>query len=107
MRRLVWAFAGRTYNIVGNLMSWLKYSYQSAPQIKAVQFQSRMCMETIRFAPSRLSKPIFYHPFYESRYYLNAVYLLFKWRVIDFGLFAYHKKSRHDKNNRDKRQAMT
>ena len=26
MRRLVWAFAGRTYNIVGNLMSWLIYS---------------------------------------------------------------------------------
>ena len=25
MRRLVWAFAGRTYLIVGNLMSWLKY----------------------------------------------------------------------------------
>ena len=24
MRRLVWAFAGRTYHIVGNLMSWLK-----------------------------------------------------------------------------------
>ena len=23
MRRLVWAFAGRTYHIVGNLMSWL------------------------------------------------------------------------------------
>ena len=38
---------------------------------------------------------------------LIAVYLLFKWRVIDFGLFAYHKMPRHDKTNRDKRQAMT
>ena len=26
MRRLVWAFAGRTYLIVGNLMSQLDYS---------------------------------------------------------------------------------
>ena len=25
MRRLVWAFAGRTYHIDGNLMSWLNY----------------------------------------------------------------------------------
>ena len=25
MRRLVWAFAGRTYHIVGNLMPWLNY----------------------------------------------------------------------------------
>ena len=25
MRRLVLAFAGHTYHIVGNLMSWLKY----------------------------------------------------------------------------------
>ena len=25
MRRLVWGFAGRTYQIVGNLMHWLKY----------------------------------------------------------------------------------
>ena len=27
MRRLIWAFAGRTYHIVGNLMSRLKYFY--------------------------------------------------------------------------------
>ena len=27
MRRLVWAFAGRTYDIVGNLMSRLIYDY--------------------------------------------------------------------------------
>ena len=25
MRRLIWAFAGRTYHIVGNLVHWLKY----------------------------------------------------------------------------------
>ena len=25
MRRLVWAFAGHTYHIVGNLMHWLLY----------------------------------------------------------------------------------
>ena len=28
MRRLVWAFDGRTYHIVGNLMSWLIYVFQ-------------------------------------------------------------------------------
>ena len=27
MRRLVWAFAGRTYHIVGNLMPRLKYKF--------------------------------------------------------------------------------
>ena len=26
MRRLIWGFAGRTYHIVGNLMSWLKWT---------------------------------------------------------------------------------
>ena len=26
MRRLIWGFAGRTYHIVGNLLSWLNYS---------------------------------------------------------------------------------
>ena len=44
MRRLIGAFAGRTYHIVGNLMPWLNYYYIQECEGRAV---GMMCVSVI------------------------------------------------------------
>ena len=38
MRRLIWGFAGRTYHIVGNLMSRLSHKFQLSPTGTSLQW---------------------------------------------------------------------
>ena len=59
MRRLVWAFAGRTYHIVENLMPWLKCSLWFIALMKTVHtlHESRLVdnwitMQTVTYIPS-------------------------------------------------------
>ena len=42
MRRLVWAFAGGAYHIVGNLMSWLVYLIKMDPAFESQNSKARL-----------------------------------------------------------------